>query len=83
MGLIGAAFGFGFTIGPFIGGELSVHGLAAPIWFAAGLAALNFVLALAWLKETRKPDTVRPERRFTLPHSSAWPSILRSGSASC
>ena len=62
MGMIGAAFGFGFTVGPFIGGELSVHGLAAPIWFAAGLAALNFILAFFWLKETRKPDTKRLER---------------------
>jgi len=57
MGLIGAAFGFGFTVGPFLGGELSVHGLAAPIWFAAALSALNFVAAVVWLKETRKADT--------------------------
>jgi DHA1 family tetracycline resistance protein-like MFS transporter len=62
MGLIGAAFGFGFTVGPFIGGELSVHGLAAPIWFAASLSALNFVAAVFWLKETRKADTKRPKR---------------------
>ena len=62
MGLIGAAFGLGFTIGPFIGGELSVYGLAAPIWFAAALSALNFVLAFAWLKETRKPNSTRPRR---------------------
>ena len=75
MGLIGAAFGFGFTfVGPFIGGELSVHGLAAPIWFAAGLAALNFVLALAWLKETRKPDTVRPERSI---HPAAFLRVAK------
>ena len=62
MGLIGAAFGLGFTVGPFIGGELSVHGLAAPIWFAAALSAINFVVAVAWLKETRKPNTERPVR---------------------
>lgn len=74
MGLIGAAFGFGFTVGPFIGGELSVHGLAAPIWFAAALAALNFVLALMWLKETRKPDTVRPERSI---HPAAFIRVAR------
>ena len=54
--------------------SLSVHGLAALIWLAAGLAALNFVLALAWLKETRKLDTVRPERSIHPGHSSAWPS---------
>lgn len=62
MGLIGAAFGFGFTVGPFIGGELSVHGLAAPIWFAAGLSAINLFLAFVWLKETRNPETKRHVR---------------------
>jgi DHA1 family tetracycline resistance protein-like MFS transporter len=62
MGLIGAAFGFGFTVGPFIGGELSVYGYAVPIWVAAGLAALNLVLAIFMLPETRSPDTKRVER---------------------
>jgi len=47
MGVIGAAFGLGFIIGPAIGG-LSSHylGHAAPGLFAAGLSLLN--LALAW-----------------------------------
>jgi len=62
MGMIGAAFGFGFTIGPFIGGELSTYGLSTPIWVAAGLALLNLVLAVFLLPETRKPTTVRAQR---------------------
>lgn len=62
MGMIGAAFGFGFTIGPFIGGEMSVYGLAAPIWLAAGLSLFNWVIALFWLKETQKPTTERHVR---------------------
>ncbi len=62
MGLIGAAFGFGFTLGPFLGGELSVYGLTAPIWLAAGLSALNLVLAWRFFPETRRPGT-RSERR--------------------
>ncbi len=53
MGMIGAAFGIGFTIGPFIGGELSRTSLTAPLWLAAGLSAVNFLLALAFLPETR------------------------------
>ena len=52
MGLIGAAFGLGFTLGPWIGGELSVFGLSTPIWGAAGLSALNFLLATVTLKES-------------------------------
>lgn len=55
MGLIGAAFGVGFTLGPWVGGELSVFGHAAPIWVAAGLAAFNFVLAFFLLPETLRP----------------------------
>jgi DHA1 family tetracycline resistance protein-like MFS transporter len=62
MGMIGAAFGFGFTVGPFLGGELSVYGMAAPIWVAAALSLVNWIIAVAWLKETRNPDTVRHVR---------------------
>ncbi|MFM2161160.1 MAG: hypothetical protein RLZZ383_672, partial [Pseudomonadota bacterium] len=32
MGLVGAAFGVGFSVGPWVGGELSAISLAAPIW---------------------------------------------------
>lgn len=53
MGLIGAAFGVGFSLGPWIGGEMSTFGYAAPIWLAAGLSAFNFILALIFLPETR------------------------------
>lgn len=61
MGLIGAAFGVGFTLGPWLGGELSVFGYAAPIWLAAGLSALNFLLALVLLPETLPRKTGQPD----------------------
>lgn len=57
MGLIGVAFGLGFTLGPFLGGELATISLTAPIWAAAGLSMLNFGLGLAFLPETRRPDS--------------------------
>lgn len=63
MGMIGAAFGLGFTIGPWIGGELSIYGHAAPIWLATGLSALNWVLAYFMLPESRDlsaPSARRP-----------------------
>jgi len=66
MGLIGAAFGVGFTVGPFLGGELSVYGYDVPIWVAAALSAINFIVALAMLPETRneasstRQRTIRP-----------------------
>ncbi|MGA8891868.1 MAG: MFS transporter [Anaeromyxobacteraceae bacterium] len=45
MGLIGAAFGLGFVLGPAFGGFLSRWSLSAPSFAAAGLAAVNLVAA--------------------------------------
>jgi DHA1 family tetracycline resistance protein-like MFS transporter len=61
--VIGSAFGLGFTLGPFIGGELSRFPVlgregALPSLVAAGLAAVNFLLALRTL-----PESLPPERR--------------------
>lgn len=52
MGLMGAAFGIGFVIGPFLGGELAAFGYSAPPFFAAGLAALNWVSAFVFVRES-------------------------------
>ena len=62
MGLIGAGFGIGFTLGPFLGGELAQYGLTVPIWVAAGLSFVNFLLGLRYLPETRRPGS-KVERR--------------------
>lgn len=62
MGMIGAALGLGFTLGPWIGGELSVYGHAAPIWLACGLSVLNFVLAYFLLPESRDPQVASQRR---------------------
>src|SRR5438445_6682936 len=53
MGVIGAAFGLGFILGPAVGG-LSAHylGPAAPGLVAAGLSLANFVSAYAILPES-------------------------------
>src|SRR5574338_471940 len=48
MGLIGAAFGLGFVVGPAIGGISSRLGNAAPGLIAAGLSAVNFLMAWLW-----------------------------------
>ena len=59
MGMIGAAFGLGFTIGPAIGGSASAYGDALPGLIAAGIAAANLLLAWWRLPETevrRRPD---------------------------
>ncbi|HSA58151.1 MAG TPA: MFS transporter [bacterium] len=51
MGMIGAAFGIGFLLGPALGGVLSHHGYHVPILTAAALSALNFLYALWRLPE--------------------------------
>jgi len=52
LGLIGAAFGLGFIIGPAVGGLLSRWGYGVPAFAAAGLASLNLALIYAWLPES-------------------------------
>ena len=52
MGLIGAAFGLGFTFGPMIGGILSHISYGAPFFFAAGLAFVNALLVYLILPES-------------------------------
>lgn len=59
LGVVGAAFGLGFIIGPAVGGLLSVRfGYAAPAWAAAALASLNWLAVFLWL-----PESITPERR--------------------
>src|SRR5690606_32507334 len=54
MGLIGAAFGIAFVIGPALAGIASRLGDAAPGLVAAGFAAVNLALAARLLPETRR-----------------------------
>lgn len=52
FGMIGAAFGIGFIIGPAIGGLVAEFGLRTPFLIAAFFSVANFVLALFLLKES-------------------------------
>lgn len=52
FGLLGAAFGLGFAIGPGIGGVLSIWGYAFPALFATGLATINLLAAIKNLPES-------------------------------
>jgi len=56
MGMIGAAFGLGFVLGPAIGGLLGAVSLRAPVLFAAALTFANFIFAAGWLPESRDPQ---------------------------
>ncbi|WP_170332966.1 TCR/Tet family MFS transporter [Ruegeria arenilitoris] len=63
FGLLGAAFGVGFVLGPVIGGLLSEYGTRAPFWAAAALSALAFLAGLLVMPET---VTDKTRRAFSL-----------------
>src|SRR5215813_12281948 len=52
FGLIGAAFGLGFIMGPALSGMLAHVSYTAPIWAAAALTLVAALMALIWLPET-------------------------------
>ncbi len=52
FGLLGAAFGLGFIIGPALGALFSHISYTAPIWAAAAITLVATLLAWVWLPET-------------------------------
>jgi MFS transporter, DHA1 family, tetracycline resistance protein len=52
FGLLGAAFGLGFIVGPALGAAFSRISYVAPIWAAAAITVLAMALAWLWLPET-------------------------------
>ena len=77
MGLIGAAFGIGFVLGPALAGVMSHIDMAAPFWAATGLALVN----LAWVA-LGLPESLTPERRAEqmaqrAVGGAAWPAESR------
>lgn len=56
MGMIGAAFGLGFVLGPAIGGLLGHASLRTPVFFAAALTFANLIFAAMRLPESHQPD---------------------------
>ncbi len=62
FGLVGAAFGVGFVLGPMIGGILAELGTRAPFYAAAILAALNMTFGYFVMPET---VTERTRRDFS------------------
>ena len=58
LGMIGAAFGLGFIIGPVTGGLLSQWGYAVPALTAAAISFINLILIYVWL-----PESLTEEKR--------------------
>lgn len=60
FGMVGAAFGLGFIIGPVIGGLLGSFGPRIPFLVSAGLTLLNWLYGYFVLPESLPPEKRRP-----------------------
>jgi DHA1 family tetracycline resistance protein-like MFS transporter len=87
FGIIGAAFGIGFIIGPFLGGRLAdpsiVHWFNAttPFWFAAIVSLINMIAVLMFFKETlahKATDAIHWAQSFINIQKAALNPKLRS-----
>lgn len=73
LGLIGAAFGLGFIIGPALGGILSQWGYNIPAFVAAGVVLVNLLLVIFWL-----PESLTPEKRLSLSINKRPPFTIKA-----
>lgn len=81
MGMIGAAFGLGFIMGPAIGGILAGAdaenaNFMLPALCAAALSAIAFVLALVKLKESLPPET--RAKIAEMPKRNHWQTFIET-----
>ncbi|ELR70173.1 Tetracycline efflux protein TetA [Fulvivirga imtechensis AK7] len=60
FGIIGAAFGLGFIIGPFLGGILGEYGSRVPFLAAAAFSLINWLYGYFVLPESLKAENRRP-----------------------
>jgi DHA1 family tetracycline resistance protein-like MFS transporter len=81
FGLIGAAFGFGFIVGPAIGGLLADLGPRAPFVAAALLALINAVAMLVAMPETLAPENRRAFDWRAANIVGAFRPLLHAGNA--
>ncbi len=85
FGMLGAAFGIGFIIGPLVGGFLGAIDTRTPFYFAACLSFINCVLGYFFLEETlpkenRKPSSLLKANPFgTLALLRTSPTLLFLG----
>lgn len=74
FGMLSAAFGLGFVLGPALGGVLGEIDPRLPSWVAAGLSLLNAMYGLFVL-----PESLTRDRRAAF----AWRRATHSGRSRC
>src|SRR5271165_5005154 len=77
FGMLGAAFGVGFVVGPAVGGLLGQHNLRAPFWAAAALSLANFLYGLFVLPESL-PKEKRAKTAWHMANPLGSLTLLRS-----
>jgi multidrug resistance protein len=83
MGMVGAAIGLGFVVGPALGGILASFGATVPFWAALVVTLANALLALLFLPETRAPSNTHAEPLSPFAFFAGWkrasqsPAIVR------
>jgi MFS transporter, DHA1 family, tetracycline resistance protein len=78
LGLIGAAFGLGFILGPVAGGALSAFGYDVPSFAAAALAMVNLVAVIFFLPESltrERREELMTERRSLISLGAMWEAL--------
>jgi DHA1 family tetracycline resistance protein-like MFS transporter len=74
FGMMGAAFGMGFIIGPVLGGYLGELGERVPFWVAAGLALANWLYGYFVLPESLSQEN---RRRFDWKRANPIGSLMQ------
>jgi len=78
FGLVGAAFGLGFVLGPAIGGWLGAMNARLPFWLAAALSLTNAMYGLFVLPESLAPEKRQPRLNWLKANPVGALKLLRS-----
>jgi len=77
LGMLGAAFGVGYVLGPAVGGLAALGGPHVPFYVAGVVASVNAIAAMIRLPETKKSDAVDTRSKLDAPTQLRSPLLTR------